>query len=262
MRDHLAMVGLTIAARVLDELRHARRPLDDDDLAHRLGVSPRQTINQVCRRLEQSGRLRRYVGSEGKIVNDLGRAVPASDPLKVPRTAPSGQDLFRQQATASGTQAHCQAAWPGQPITAADLATVGFQPLDLQVTSLEVDLPSGLGCEWTTIGETPAASGLYAFTVEDDHQIRVAYVGLTKHLWMVTKGRLPNSGGARGGQRYGRPRHAGVTRQRVNVLIAEQLRAGRIVRHWFCPHLAAALRAEEERLITGWDLRRVGWNRG
>jgi len=29
------MAGLTIAARVLDELRRARRPLDDDELASR-----------------------------------------------------------------------------------------------------------------------------------------------------------------------------------------------------------------------------------
>lgn len=52
--------------------------LDDDELARRLGVSPRQTIKQVCRGLERSGRLLRHVGSEGKIVNDLGPAVPAA----------------------------------------------------------------------------------------------------------------------------------------------------------------------------------------
>jgi hypothetical protein len=91
--------------------------------------------------------------------------------------------------------------------------------------------------------------------------MRVAYVGRTEHLWMVTKGRLPG-GGARGGQRYGRPRHAGATRRRVNILIAEQLRAGRVVRHWICQLPSAALRAEEERFITSWDLRRCGWNRG
>ncbi|MGH3190087.1 MAG: hypothetical protein ACRDOL_23040 [Streptosporangiaceae bacterium] len=129
------------------------------------------------------------------------------------------------------------------------------------MSSLNVPLPSGQGCEWTTIGEVPDAAGLYAFTVEDDQQIRVAYVGLTGHLWMVTKGRLPG-GGARPGQRYGRPRHAGATRQRVNILIAEQLRAGRLVRHWVRQLPLAALRAEEERLISGWELRRVGWNRG
>ncbi|MFD4635964.1 hypothetical protein ACFWN2_01545 [Lentzea sp. NPDC058436] len=64
----------TVAVRVLDELRRSGVALDDDELARRLGVSPRQTINQVCRRLERAGRLRRYIGPDGKIVNDLRRA--------------------------------------------------------------------------------------------------------------------------------------------------------------------------------------------
>jgi hypothetical protein len=80
----------TVAVRVLDELRRCRAALDDDELARRLDVSPRQTINQVCRRLERSGRLRRYVGPAGKIVNDLrrddGPAAPASAPASADRT--------------------------------------------------------------------------------------------------------------------------------------------------------------------------------
>jgi hypothetical protein len=155
------MVGPTIPARVLDELRRARRPLDDDELARRLGVSPRQTINQVCRGLERSGRLRRYAGSAGKIVNDLGRAVPASNPLAAPLTAAPGQDVH-QQARASGGQPGRAAAWPGHLITASGLSQLGFQPLGLRVTSLEVDLPSGRGCEWTTIGQVPPSPRLYA----------------------------------------------------------------------------------------------------
>jgi hypothetical protein len=71
--DLVDMTEPTVAVRVLDELRQCRVALDDDELAHRLAVSPRQTINQVCRRLERAGRLRRYVGSAGKIVNDLRR---------------------------------------------------------------------------------------------------------------------------------------------------------------------------------------------
>jgi hypothetical protein len=55
--DHVAVASPTIAARVIAELDSARRPLDDDELAGRLGVQPRQTINQVCRRLERSGHL-------------------------------------------------------------------------------------------------------------------------------------------------------------------------------------------------------------
>ncbi|CRK57990.1 hypothetical protein [Alloactinosynnema sp. L-07] len=67
------MTEATIAHRVLEELRRCDRALDDDELAFRLGVSPRQSINQVCRGLERVGRLSRYVGPSGKIVNDLRR---------------------------------------------------------------------------------------------------------------------------------------------------------------------------------------------
>jgi DNA-binding GntR family transcriptional regulator len=45
---------LTIAERIVQELLRTRLPLDDDELARRLDVRPRQTINQACRRLEQS----------------------------------------------------------------------------------------------------------------------------------------------------------------------------------------------------------------
>ena len=54
-------------------LRRCRTAFDDDELARRLGVIPRQTINQVCRRLEPAGRLHQYAGPDGKIVNDLRR---------------------------------------------------------------------------------------------------------------------------------------------------------------------------------------------
>ena len=154
-----------------------------------------------------------------------------------------------------------ETAFPGHRISSSELAGVGFAPLELRVLNLDIELPSGLACEWATMGEVPAGPGLYAFTVEDDYEMRVTYVGLTEHLWMVTRGQLPD-GSARGGQRYGRPRHAGATRQRINILIAEQLRIGREVRHWVRPLHATALRVEEERLITVWSLRRVGWNRG
>jgi hypothetical protein len=65
----LTVAEMTIAARDLDELRRSRRPLDDDELARRLGVSRPQAINQACRKPERAGHLRRYVGSAGKIVN-------------------------------------------------------------------------------------------------------------------------------------------------------------------------------------------------
>lgn len=139
---------------------------------------------------------------------------------------------------------------------------MGFIPLDIEILD-RVSLPFGeSGVNWNTIGDVPDSPGVYAFTVADDEELRVTYVGLTSHLWMVTKGRLPD-GSARGGQRYGRPKHAGTTRTRVNVLVAEQLTLGRTVRHWVRLALdVEELPALEESLIRKWDLRLSGWNRG
>lgn len=259
MRDYQYMARSTIATRVLGELRRACRPLDDDELADLLGVRLRQTINQVCRKLERSGCLHRHVGSKGKIVNDPCGEARASAPTK---PIASARPAAHRPAQSSCAHPSRSSDLPGRTVTTTELYEAGFQPLELQITSRDVDLHPERGCEWTTIGDVPPSAGLYAFTVEDAHEIRVAYVGLTEHLWMVTKGRLPDGRGARGGQRYGRPRHAGVTRRRINILVAEQLRAGRVVRQWVRQVPAPALRAEEERLIVGWELRRIGWNRG
>lgn len=151
---------------------------------------------------------------------------------------------------------------PGYPITEGELERIGFSPHEIAIRAVGLELPAGRGCEWTTLGAVPDSSGLYAFTVDDGLVQHVTYVGLTTHLWMVTKGRLPRSGGARPGQRYGRPKYAGITRQRVNVLIAAELDAGRRVRHWVRPLVADDLRRQEETLIRQWHLREVGWNRG
>jgi hypothetical protein len=45
--------------------------LDDDELARQADIQPRQQVNQICRRLEASGRLRRDHGPRGKIINVL-----------------------------------------------------------------------------------------------------------------------------------------------------------------------------------------------
>jgi hypothetical protein len=133
-----------------------------------------------------------------------------------------------------------------------------------------VELPDGPACEWTTAGDVPKGPGLYAFTIGPDDALRVMYVGLTEEVWTVAKGRLPG-GGARLGQRYGRPRYAGATRQRINALIAPHAAKGVLVRHCVKPIVdppadRAGLRAhlldEEQTLIAQWALRQDGWNRG
>jgi len=153
--------------------------------------------------------------------------------------------------------------FPGTQVHSSDLAEMGFQKCELQILE-QVKLPTGPnGINWNTIGEIPDSAGIYAFTVEDGLELRVTYVGKTSHLWMVTKGRLPRGGGARGGQRYGRPRHAGETRKRINVETTAQIRIGRTVKHW----VMTVVREEnlpviESELIHLWKLRKTGWNRG
>ena len=88
----------TIATRVLDELRRSHKAFDDDELARRLGVSPRQSINIVCRKLERAGRLRRYVGPDGKIVNDLRR--DAEQPMAI--AEPAAVAIATEVAIAAG----------------------------------------------------------------------------------------------------------------------------------------------------------------
>ena len=64
----------TMAERIIDALRRAGEPLDDDELARRLGVI-RQHVNQACRRLATDGSLVRAPGASGKIVNHLPGSV-------------------------------------------------------------------------------------------------------------------------------------------------------------------------------------------
>lgn len=156
----------------------------------------------------------------------------------------------------------------GRAVDPAVLAGRGFLPLDLHLEAL-ADVGGAPGTNWTTVGDVPSAPGLYAFTLErsDEQVVHVVYVGMTEHLLMVTNGMLPG-GQARGGQRYGRPRHAGATRQRVNRMITRAVSEGWLPRHWVKPYpagdgatLRARLRDDEAALILRWNLTEDGWNR-
>ena len=61
---------MTNAERIIEVLKNTPG-LDDDELAEAAGVSPRQTVNGECRHLESQGRLIRFPGPTGKIVNHL-----------------------------------------------------------------------------------------------------------------------------------------------------------------------------------------------
>jgi hypothetical protein len=51
---------------------------DDDKIAKGLGISPRQTVNQVCRTLAAQGVIDRRLGPDGKLVNFLNSKTRAS----------------------------------------------------------------------------------------------------------------------------------------------------------------------------------------
>lgn len=66
--------------------------LDDDELAARVGVR-RQSINQVTRRLAAEGRIRRFRGPEGKLVNAVQDGVqPPQQAFEPSHLAPRDLD--------------------------------------------------------------------------------------------------------------------------------------------------------------------------
>lgn len=149
---------------------------------------------------------------------------------------------------------------PGHVISDADLTTLGFVSHEL-VFGKAVTWGSGCGIEWKTIGDVPQSAGNYAFTIRTDTELRVTYVGLTEHLWMVTRGLLPAGGGARPGQRYGKPKYSGATRKRINYLVWCEAARGHHIQHWLRPVHVDQIRPAEMALIARWSLARIGWNR-
>ena len=239
-----------------------RGALKDSELARLLGVAHQQ-VNQAARGLAVAGAIRRVPGPDGVIRNHLEAA--RTPPPRV--QGRSGRDQVSPSSR----------AWPvlgrvaaGTPVARDDLTRLGFVEHPLEPVT-DADVPEGGLIGWNTLGSVPDAPGLYSFVGQKNpsNELRVFYVGMTGHLWMVAKGQLPG-GIARGGQRYGRPKHAGTTRQRVNAEVARLAADGWTFSHWLravdAPTdpatLEALLRAEESRLIAIWNLRVVGWNRG
>ncbi len=81
-------IQATLAERILAELDRSGVPLDDDQLAVRLGVI-RQKDNQAARRLSEQGRLVRRSEPGAKITNRLATGpLPPTEP-PAPKTQPS-----------------------------------------------------------------------------------------------------------------------------------------------------------------------------
>lgn len=246
-------------------------------VVHGAAVVPDTTNRQIPRSHFEQASLRRPLDGPGRLQDLQGPSYlyailtdrrvgallgSASAPASAPSVAPARAPSFDPSVVDA-------AELPlGRAVDPAVLAERGFLPLDLRLEET-VEVGGGAATNWDTLGEVPDAPGLYAFTLErpGEQVVHVVYVGMTEHLWMVTKGTLPG-GRARGGQRYGRPRHAGATRQRVNRMITRAVSEGWVPRHWVRPYsasdggtLRARLRDDEAALILRWNLTEDGWNR-
>lgn len=101
-------VASTHRQRILEELRISSRPLDDDLLSVRTGITPRQTVNQVCRRLASEGLVRRETGPDGKLVNALVANACSDSPS--PRSVSVQPSVIEPQALPAGSSSEQRAA--------------------------------------------------------------------------------------------------------------------------------------------------------
>lgn len=68
---------------------------DDDEIASALNISPRQTVNGVCRKLSEEGLVRRERGPRGKLINFISSEDAATESAPARKTTiatlPEGQ---------------------------------------------------------------------------------------------------------------------------------------------------------------------------
>jgi hypothetical protein len=80
--------------------------LDDDELAQRAGVRPRQQVNLICRRLEERGVLERFTGPRGKLVNRLTGVHQTEPPAASSQLPRSSMKTALTKVRALSTSAH------------------------------------------------------------------------------------------------------------------------------------------------------------
>jgi hypothetical protein len=104
----------TYAERILRIISTSAHPLDDDEIAQRMGIV-RQNVNQICRRLEAEGLVRRVVGPTGKIVNrSIGPAEAGTEtPAPAPPSPPSstGSDAIATSLLTEDDVKRCVATY-------------------------------------------------------------------------------------------------------------------------------------------------------
>ena len=91
---------MTNAERIIALLRKSPG-LDDDELSSHTGIRPRQQINQICRRLEAQGLIRRVTGPRGKVVNLLVDSHSGPRKVSASSTQAEGRPAKKQVLGAS-----------------------------------------------------------------------------------------------------------------------------------------------------------------
>ncbi|MCY3684544.1 MAG: hypothetical protein OXH16_24395 [Gemmatimonadetes bacterium] len=80
------MARITNRDRIIKLLSQQSR-LDDDEISELTEIKPRQQVNQICRDLVRLGKLKRFQGPKGKIVNQLVNTNPSKVTSSAAKTA-------------------------------------------------------------------------------------------------------------------------------------------------------------------------------
>lgn len=135
--------------RIIQVLQQASHPLDDDELARRAGISPRQTVNRLGRALANAGVVRRYPGPDGKIVSELITAQNSSDDQDTGSGRPPGPAIAAAAAILVPAGDH--AIPPGSSREQRDAERVMLdilgQRMGLSLEPATITVPSGARIE-------------------------------------------------------------------------------------------------------------------
>jgi hypothetical protein len=145
--------------------------------------------------------------------------------------------------------------------TDGELRAEGWEPFEIRwLDSTSNHHRYGPMRSFDVVGAVPSGPGLYIFTLGREF-VDIRYCGKSKDLWMVAYGKLWY-GTPRGGNRYGRPKTAGDTRQWVNSQLTQHLNQD--ARMW-TRAVPGATESElleiEDACIDRWCTWQLGWNR-
>lgn len=159
-------------ASILSAVRVSSAPLDDDQLAAKTGITPRQTVNIICRQLRDEGVIDRVTGPDGKIVNVLRRAAATEHEQPAADESVSGT----RDATTAATEPAGHAR--EQRLAEVHLLDALAKELGKALAPTTIRLPSGVRVEvdgadvdqgvlvecWAHIGKVKGAQRLKVLT--------------------------------------------------------------------------------------------------